>query len=547
MHRIDTPDATRDGRFTEGDPSVPVPATTVSADWLNAVQEEVIAVMTAAGLAPAKNDNAQLLAALKNVVGTVNALTATRLETSRHIDGVSFNGTADIHHYATCATASGTAAKTAALAGFRLQAGAALRVKFVNANTAANATLNVGGTGAKPLHYHGKSVPAGLLAAGHTYAVVYNGTQYEIIGDILVLAAGGGLAFDVKGHLYVDTSAFSEEMLRAFLRGIIADGGGLGFDSSGKLYVDADAFSDDLLERFLKSIRVPIWLERDKSFYVNGETGSDTLGAGRGESTSLPFKTIQACVNYVTDTYNFSRYVATINIASGTYEEHFEIGQFAVTTGRLVIQKDPEYTKRPVIAYKQGGKAAFAVDISGTGNVYFIDIDINIIVSVPEGEHAAATIGTINVDAGLVLLRNCNLYYKTEGGTVRTPSILHVSNTGSVQLSYGVKFISDFVSGTKPFCFLIEAKGAQITMSNIYVEDSNFVKISGDFNTICQCNRGQFYRSATSSPVIIGDGVTGQRYKAASGGGIDTRGGGPDFFPGTSAGTVETSTYSWYK
>ena len=59
MHKIDTPDATRDGRFTEGDPTVPVPATTVSADWLNAVQEEVLAVLRAAGLTPAKNNNAQ--------------------------------------------------------------------------------------------------------------------------------------------------------------------------------------------------------------------------------------------------------------------------------------------------------------------------------------------------------------------------------------------------------------------------------------------------------------------------------------------------------
>ena len=46
MHKIDTPDATRDGRFTEGDPTVPVPATTVSADWLNAVQDEVLAVLS---------------------------------------------------------------------------------------------------------------------------------------------------------------------------------------------------------------------------------------------------------------------------------------------------------------------------------------------------------------------------------------------------------------------------------------------------------------------------------------------------------------------
>ena len=41
MHRIDTSTATSDGLFTEADPLVPTPATVVSADWLNSVQEEL--------------------------------------------------------------------------------------------------------------------------------------------------------------------------------------------------------------------------------------------------------------------------------------------------------------------------------------------------------------------------------------------------------------------------------------------------------------------------------------------------------------------------
>ena len=50
MHRIDTSTATPDHKFTEGDPTIPVAATTVSAPWLNAVQEELVAVITGAGL-----------------------------------------------------------------------------------------------------------------------------------------------------------------------------------------------------------------------------------------------------------------------------------------------------------------------------------------------------------------------------------------------------------------------------------------------------------------------------------------------------------------
>ncbi len=65
MHRIDTTTALPGGAFTEGDPTIPVAATEVSADWLNAVQEELVAVILAAGIELAKTSNGQLLAAIR--------------------------------------------------------------------------------------------------------------------------------------------------------------------------------------------------------------------------------------------------------------------------------------------------------------------------------------------------------------------------------------------------------------------------------------------------------------------------------------------------
>ena len=68
MHRIDSSTATPDNRFTEGDPTIPVPATTVTAAWLNTLQEEAIAVLAAAGIAPDKANNAQMLAAILKLI-----------------------------------------------------------------------------------------------------------------------------------------------------------------------------------------------------------------------------------------------------------------------------------------------------------------------------------------------------------------------------------------------------------------------------------------------------------------------------------------------
>lgn len=113
---------------------------------------------------------------------------AQGLATARTIDGVSFNGTANIIHYGTCSTAAGTAAKTVSCSGFTLATGARIAVKFTVTNTATNSsvTLNVNNTGAKNIYYRGSATgwSNSVLAANRTYEFVYNGTQYEFVGDI---------------------------------------------------------------------------------------------------------------------------------------------------------------------------------------------------------------------------------------------------------------------------------------------------------------------------------------------------------------------------
>lgn len=68
MHRIDGEG--HDGNmFTGGDPLIPTPATVITTDWLNAIQEEVVAPILAAGIALVKGTNNQLLAALYALFG----------------------------------------------------------------------------------------------------------------------------------------------------------------------------------------------------------------------------------------------------------------------------------------------------------------------------------------------------------------------------------------------------------------------------------------------------------------------------------------------
>ena len=108
---------------------------------------------------------------------------AGTLSTSRSIDGVNFNGSTNITHYGTCSTEAGTAAKVVSLPNFTLTTGSRVVVKFTVTNTAANPTLNVNNTGAKAVYYRNAAISAGYLSANRTIEFVYNGTQYEAIGD----------------------------------------------------------------------------------------------------------------------------------------------------------------------------------------------------------------------------------------------------------------------------------------------------------------------------------------------------------------------------
>ena len=78
----------------------------------------------------------------------------------------------------------GLGVPAAALAGFALATGARVLVKFTVTNSAANPTLDVNGTGAKPIQYRGAAIAAGTLAANRTYGFVYTGAQYELVGDV---------------------------------------------------------------------------------------------------------------------------------------------------------------------------------------------------------------------------------------------------------------------------------------------------------------------------------------------------------------------------
>lgn len=93
---------------------------------------------------------------------------------------------------AICTTAAGTAAKAASCSNYALLANSYIQVIIANTNTVAGAiTLNINGTGAKPIYLNGTATSSSnyALTAG-SYLVYYNGTNYYFRKDGKITTAG---------------------------------------------------------------------------------------------------------------------------------------------------------------------------------------------------------------------------------------------------------------------------------------------------------------------------------------------------------------------
>lgn len=89
-----------------------------------------------------------------------------------------------------CSTAASTTAKTVSITDFVLVKHGMISVRFDNAINIPNATLNVSGTGAKPITINGAALQYGVIHAGMTAIMQYDGTNWDIV-SLMGLEKGG--------------------------------------------------------------------------------------------------------------------------------------------------------------------------------------------------------------------------------------------------------------------------------------------------------------------------------------------------------------------
>ena len=132
-----------------------------------------------------------------------NAGTATILRDTQNIDGIKFNGSANICHFAVDTGAAIGTARSVTISGkktasdttispssttvtdlFELVPGARVTVLFKNGCSSKEPTLNVNRTGACYILYRGHTLAAGALPAGCVYDLVHYDSAWHIIGTM---------------------------------------------------------------------------------------------------------------------------------------------------------------------------------------------------------------------------------------------------------------------------------------------------------------------------------------------------------------------------
>lgn len=192
-----------EAHYVDGNPELSILGSPVPAAAIEQGQRELLHVIKQAGLTPSSEDLTQLFRAIGKLIsdkvpiatndtpGLVKGSDAVSIGEDGSIllagavDGVRFNESGGISRYGVCDSAQAAQAKTVTIPGFRLVPGALAYVRFTHGNTHAAPTLDVSGTGAKPLTIDGTN-PIPGYGVNAVASFMYDGARYVVVSGFTV-------------------------------------------------------------------------------------------------------------------------------------------------------------------------------------------------------------------------------------------------------------------------------------------------------------------------------------------------------------------------
>lgn len=329
---------------------------------------------------------------------------------------------------------------------------------------------------------------------------------------------------------------------------------GLIKNADGTLGVDFDQMPTAKFEALLKSLKMQIPLSATLNLYVdkNHTNAADTIEDGRG-TQSKPFKTIQAAVNFATQTYAFGAYNGNIYIAPGTYEESVYLPQYTRTSGAISLRALDE-TIPPTIATPSASNYATPVNISG-GSWYLRRLNLSAVWSDPGTDSFIHTASVLFVHNGNTYcnITGCTLSGRFTGPAAQgwvNPRVINAQDGAIVDLAvmqgYRNAFTFEKGNANASWVFLAEsnssirfrssdtanASGSQVDMYEIPCSGSVHTFASASDNA-----RISLFSGGAYFPYFTG-AMTGKKYSVENYSRISAPYGG---FPGDTDGTPGAS------
>lgn len=342
---------------------------------------------------------------------------------------------------------------------------------------------------------------------------------------------------------------------------IIADdgSGGLITDDDGNLAVDFSQMPTDKFEALLKSLKMLIPLSSDIELIVdtNSAAAADTLIDGRG-TEALPFKTIQAAVDYATSTYSVGSYKITIRVKNGTYSEAVTLPTYARTSGSIEIisysRDQSGVIITPPTATSTGTRQT---GFEATGGYWHISLltvrrveNPTTATSAAPGCFQATGNGTTLNLWGVAAIQEMPSGVDFTGMSSYTVRMFEATLGATLNIRYsttpGLIQCEKATPGPTVHVFSVSRSGVLGFAKN---STAGVVNCEGSCSTFLNMNQKGELTSLSSGSLIqfidANNNFSGKRYALATGatglGGLSTT-----HFPGDTAGTVDTDTFCWY-
>jgi len=369
----------------------------------------------------------------------------------------------------------------------------------------------------------------------------------DIADGKTIVASGGKLTSDPTNATVAQKKAINQALADA-------DSGLVVNNSTGKLQVDFSNMPTDKFEELLKGLKMQIPLSADLDLYVDAASDGDSLVDGRG-TASKPFRHIQNCVNYATQTYAIGSHCIYINVRPGTYSESITLPTMTRTSGGITLRATDE-SNPPVLVNASPLSTIVSVTGSGWTMRRFslravrggASDGLNHFPSVFLLLHGSLALYACNVSDKYSGAASSSGYVSLRTFAVQSNSTLDLHGIAGGSYHASVEVDKGNASGLTVF---LVSDASQIVLhgSNDNADYSKFYA-SGVFGTFADVSNSSTFVEIGGSlypgEFVVPAGTTaiGKKFDVDKGGGISLAGN--HVLPGDAPGTPSSTTYGWY-